>query len=120
MATSFALIDLKAAGLWWHDSPPLDYDMYLRSSLWKSIRSRVKKATGRRCVGCGEAATAVHHRSYAPAVLDGDDDSQLVPLCNDCHHEVHFEANGTKRTDMAEIDRVLHALVFEFWMAPWA
>jgi len=49
----------------------------------------------------------VHHRRYTKAVLDGEDDSQLVALCDDCHRTVHYEASGRVRNSWNEADAIL-------------
>ena len=49
----------------------------------------------------------MHHRRYTKAVLDGEDDSQLVSLCDDCHRTVHYEASGRVRNSWNEADAIL-------------
>jgi hypothetical protein len=78
---------------------PQDYRDYLASPLWRRIRRRVLKRDGKRCARCGGEAVVVHHRSYAPRVLDGLADEWLASLCEGCHHIVEFDDFGRRRTD---------------------
>jgi len=87
--------------------PPDGYDEYLLSPLWRKISARVMKRDGGLCCRCGGAASAVHHRRYTEAVLAGEDDSQLVAVCDDCHRTVHYEASGRVRNSWNEADAVL-------------
>ncbi len=74
------------------------YKDYLESELWESIRERVFKNRGDKCVLCSNPPTCVHHRGYGKAVLLGEELHQLVAICFECHKEVEFKANGDKRT----------------------
>lgn len=67
------------------------YEAYLASKEWKAIRGRVLERDGYRCYDCGHKANQVHHLSYAPEVMAGNDDSQLMSLCRECHRERHPE-----------------------------
>lgn len=55
---------------------------------------------------CSVRARAVHHRSYRQDVLEGTADDQLVAICSACHHYIHFDESGSKRTS-DETDRIL-------------
>lgn len=87
--------------------PELNYNRYLQSDLWHSIRKRVLENAGHKCAACFSQATQVHHRDYRPRVLAGRDDSPLVPLCKDCHHRIHNDANGKRRDSWQDEERVL-------------
>ena len=55
---------------------------------WKGVREAVLIANGRRCAACGAVATEVHH--IRPRHLRGHDHPcNLLPLCMDCHDEIH-------------------------------
>jgi len=84
----------------------LNYPSYLRTPLWQRTRRRILKRDRRTCVRCGEKAKEVHHLAYTNAVMKGEDDSQLVSLCADCHDKVEFDENRNCRTDV-EKARVL-------------
>lgn len=61
------------------------YRSYLKSDLWKSIRERVLVAN-RICAACARRSSSqVHHRSYDPATLRGDDIRSLSAVCSRCH-----------------------------------
>ena len=73
------------------------YKAYLRSKLWRSIRTRVFITKGRRCVLCGCKAQQVHHRSYDRATLLGLTLAFLEPICVKCHRQIEMTPTGRKR-----------------------
>jgi len=87
--------------------PPDNYRAYQLSNLWRRIRRRVLKRDAQTCLRCEGLASAVHHRRYTQAVLDGEDDSQLVSICDDCHRTVHYEATGRERNSWNEGEAIL-------------
>lgn len=82
------------------------YEDYLRSKEWQRIRRRVLKHDQRLCRRCGGHATHVHHRSYEPDVMAGNNDEQLASICEGCHTVIHFDESGAKRAP-EEWDRIL-------------
>lgn len=76
------VILLEAKSPW--DIP---YSVYLKTSHWESLRSRVLKADGRKCVRCRRKATQVHHLTYHR--LGRESLKDLASLCRDCHVAVH-------------------------------
>ncbi len=83
------------------------YESYLLSPLWQRIRRRILKRDKRECVRCAAKATQVHHLAYTELVLKGEDDTQLVSVCAECHERIEFDAGRNRRTD-AEKERVLN------------
>lgn len=79
---------------------------YLASALWQRIRRRILKRDNHACVRCSEKATQVHHLTYTEPVLKGEDDSQLVSVCAECHDRIEFDGDRNPRTD-SEKQRVL-------------
>lgn len=75
-----------------------NYWTYLRSGLWKRIRTAGWCRHGKRCRLCPAKATVLHHNSYQLDVLSGDNLDELHPLCEDCHKGLEFDATGAKRT----------------------
>lgn len=73
------------------------YRSYLASDLWKGIRRRVLDERPH-CEYCGKEATQVHHSSYWPAVLRGEDTRPLHPVCAICHKSGEFSREGFKRS----------------------
>ena len=67
------------------------YPQYLKSALWMEIRGRVLERDKNICQDCGREASQVHHMSYKPAVMAGENDSQLVSLCCGCHDKRHAD-----------------------------
>lgn len=68
-----------------------EYQKYCASDEWKVIRDRVLERDSHTCQDCGKRAITVHHLSYRPEVMAGEDDSQLVSLCVPCHESRHPE-----------------------------
>ena len=79
-----------------HTTPPDSYEKYRRRKLWKTIRNRVLSRDGQ-CMRCTGKAEVVHHRSYAPEVMQGLADEYLVSLCHGCHTVVEFDDSGNYR-----------------------
>lgn len=83
-----------------------DYRDYLKTPLWRKIRRRVLKRDERVCKCCAGNATQVHHRSYAPEVMRGENDDELACVCEGCHNYIEFDELGNPR-DPHETDRLL-------------
>ncbi len=82
-----------------------NYNAYLQSELWASIRTCVLKG-GTLCVcGCGQVATQVHHRAYTEANLMGTSLHGLVAIHHDCHYAIEF--SGARKTSLEEANREL-------------
>ena len=77
-----------------------DYDAYLASPLWESIKRRAWSQHGRRCRLCSRDAEVLHHLGYGEDVLKGIALHQLVPLCHGCHRRVEFKKD--KKRTLAE------------------
>ena len=83
-----------------HYPAMVDYkEEYLKSYLWKKIRRRILKRDSNKCRFCGGEATLVHHMSYEHEVLEGKADHMLVSLCPGCHKYLHFDDDGSMRTN---------------------
>lgn len=66
------------------------YADYLKSDLWKDIKSRVFEEKGRDCLICMKPASVLHHLRYHYDDLQGKTLENIVPLCNGCHHDCEF------------------------------
>jgi hypothetical protein len=73
------------------------FEEYLKSPLWRRIRSTVYKVKGRVCKLCGKKAYGLHHRHYNPKVLRGDRLEPMVPLCKSCKRKVEYHSDGKPR-----------------------
>ncbi len=78
------------------------------SEAWDAckVKKRIKEKYDATCFRCGGHASEIHHRSFTEAVLKGEDDDQLRPLCGGRHDVVEFDDNGSRRSE-AEKERVL-------------
>lgn len=75
-----------------------DYESYLASNLWASIRKRIFARAGNTCECCGEGKPAnIHHWSYSVATLQGEKPQHLEAVCRVCHEKFHAEARPTKK-----------------------
>jgi hypothetical protein len=95
----------------WHPFAPADHDKYLRSALWRRIRSKVLEDANYQCACCPNKANQVHHRCYRPRVLSGEDTSLLIAMCPECHDKVDWEDKRNKKNrDSQSKERVLQEL----------
>lgn len=67
------------------------YKDYLKSRLWKKIRSKIMNRANYVCEICQSHATEVHHSRYHRNDLLGKTLKFLHPLCGDCHYNVEFK-----------------------------
>lgn len=61
----------------------------------RGIKERVYEKTGHKCLLCGKYATTVHHivrKEFGGLDLE----INLMPLCKDCHVEIHAKKNLEK------------------------
>jgi hypothetical protein len=79
------------------------YEEYLDSTLWVNIRTKVLLRDNSKCVFCSEKAFTVHHSDYAKSNLSGKRLTTLHSVCQDCHYNLHFTAQGKDR----ELDKVI-------------
>jgi 5-methylcytosine-specific restriction endonuclease McrA len=62
---------------------------YLKSDNWKRKRALVLKRDRYRCVFCGNRATQVHHKKYAPQNIGREPIDWPVAACDSCHRKQH-------------------------------
>jgi len=68
---------------WW-----ADYNAYLKTPRWKSIRAQVLQRDSGTCKGCGEQpATQVHHLTYKH--VRNEFLWELISVCDTCHDRIH-------------------------------
>lgn len=72
-----------------------DYQEYLKSNLWKSIRAKVLPS---KCCCCRKKASQVHHSKYTFENLSGKSIEHLHPICLGCHQKIEFTKKGIKRS----------------------
>lgn len=82
-----------------------DYQTYLRSGLWRSIRAKILTPDAA-CVLCGGVPNQVHHSRYTDANLRGQSLDDLHPVCGDCHHKAEVSSTGKKRS-LADANYIL-------------
>jgi hypothetical protein len=76
-----------------HSKVTAEYEAYLQSAAWKSLREKVIARANGICEGCLEkSAVQVHHVSYEHRFEEFC--WELVAICNDCHVRAHPEKHG--------------------------
>ncbi|MCH8518432.1 DKNYY domain-containing protein [Candidatus Gracilibacteria bacterium] len=78
-----------------------NYKDYLESYAWKALK-KMKLEEQPNCECCGVPATSVHHLSYERR--GSERESDIVSICERCHHECHF-VNGYQIKNDEEILR---------------
>ena len=81
------------------------YSEYLRSTLWRSIRAKVRERDRNLCL-CGNPAAHVHHRNYYRQTMTGECLSALQCVCEACHtskHKPEWMATRIYRRRMARL-----------------
>jgi hypothetical protein len=64
------------------------YNIYLRSPRWRSLRAKVLRRAAGVCEACLERrATQVHHKTYERVYAEVAFD--LVAICDECHARLH-------------------------------
>lgn len=84
----------------------MNYQEYLASALWASIRRRVL-AKNAACVACGGPATQVHHGRYTRPVMEGRELRHLYSVCDDCHRHSEYTRKGQKLNPSRATDKLL-------------
>jgi len=85
------------------------YAEYLASDKWKSFKTKYRASgRSRRCDICHKKPIQLHHKTYARLGEELLDD--VVPLCRDCHKNVHgFLAN--KKWPVENTPHAIKALI---------
>ena len=73
-----------------------NYQEYLASDLWESIRQTVLDRDKNKCWCCQSFAYQVHHKSYSKSVLLGKNKRQLISVCTVCHKRAETTQSGVK------------------------
>lgn len=81
-----------------------EYNSYLRSAVWRTLRKTVIKRDNHRCTECGYIGDLeVHHEHYRGIFEMEFTSDQLTTLCNMCHRARHIKlkeaADGTGTTE---------------------
>ncbi len=64
-----------------------DYQQYLKSRTWTEKRDRVLKKYEYSCFHCLRPTRIVHHLKYRG--WGEEKESDLIPVCDDCHKSLH-------------------------------
>jgi len=73
-----------------------DYETYLASEYWATIRARVLRDSNHKCRCCGLRAWQVHHSDYEYTTMTGDDTQPLYAVCGDCHNEAESRSKDNR------------------------
>ena len=91
-----------------------NYQHYLKSPLWRSIKRRVYEKQGPDCLACGRFASQVHHRFYSEKNLSGQTLAGLIPICSTCHKQAERRPDGSKRS-LKEANKQLEPAIKSTW-----
>lgn len=85
----------KAVLMNWYD----DYISYIHSKRWLDKKHSLWLVRDHDCSICKqpltEKASVLHHRTYKR--LGREESGDLVFLCYNCHHKIHFYPDGRKK-----------------------
>src|SRR5882762_3592295 len=94
---------------------PDTYFAYIRSPEWRRVVARYFKSHPCRCAACGsEVDIHLHHKTYTR--LEAQHDSDLAPLCRQCHSTVH----GIQQLSAGDLDQVTELWIESFRTQPTA
>jgi len=81
------------------------YGLYLNSSEWQQIRSKVIEIDFESCTKCGDTDyLQVHHTTYDNVGRENID--ELITLCRSCHADLHnMDYHERKRIERSCLDR---------------
>lgn len=83
-----------------------NYNKYLASELWATIRKAVLERDKNQCRICvrtsKKSAKAVHHLSYSRETLEGKRLGNLIAICHGCHRRMEFDYTESNRKLSAE------------------
>lgn len=74
-----------------------EYEKYLRSNHWRTLRGKALERDGYKCCQCGSTFPLhVHHKRYRPKLTDCVMDDVLT-LCGPCHEKEHQKLRQESR-----------------------
>ena len=102
------------------------YADYLKSDMWKRIRSSVIRRDKGKCQCCMKPAQCVHHIDYKLKTMIGTNTTSLISLCHECHHAIEFECGMKLGDDCVSLKRQnldsrmiqLRGINFSQWKKP--
>lgn len=97
-----------------------NYDNYLKSPQWQTLRTERLKKDGFKCQHCGTGKNLRVHHVHYPGELGTESLDDLITLCDQCHREVHnFDKDTEKLSEIRyRLGRNSNAMMqgaFTFW-----
>lgn len=80
-----------------------DYNHYLSSDLWKSIKRYVMQTLGNQCTFCENEAETLHHSKYDKNSILGLQFDHMYPVCHSCHESAEYDSEGNKYGPIAAL-----------------
>ncbi len=78
------------------------YENYINSKKWYTFRKGYIERNGKNCQLCEiKLGKHLHHMTYKR--LGKEKDTDLLFLCEDCHHNIHHGKSGIKTTKTKEM-----------------
>jgi 5-methylcytosine-specific restriction endonuclease McrA len=104
---------------------PADYDLYLKTAYWQTLRDRKLEQVGYRCGRCGIFARRglngrwmllqIHHKTYERMPFR-ERDEDLEVLCGACHAAHHgHESGATFEQQLLRFSRRTAGLTAPAW-----
>lgn len=81
-----------------------EYQKYLQTAIWHTIRRQRLAIDNGECVLCGIKATNVHHRRY-PKRLGSETVNDLISLCDTCHSR-HHDKIKTEELSVSKLNKL--------------
>lgn len=96
----------------------MNYQEYLQSDHWQTMREIALNIHGRRCAACGYWNDLnVHHKHYR-SLWNEDPKEDLMVLCSHCHEQTHWYLENFIETD-PEKEFSLIDFIFIAMTTPW-
>jgi hypothetical protein len=81
-----------------------DYELYLKSDHWQALRALAVESVGYECQMCHKKTRFVHVHHFKYRRLYNVIPSDLVVLCETCHHIVHHNIErGNKPENLEQL-----------------
>lgn len=78
------------------------YDKYIQSDEWLKRKIIFFSRNKKKCRACGSTKLIhLHHHTYER--MGNERDSDLIPLCEDCHAEVHLIHNKNRKQNLSQV-----------------
>ena len=79
----------------------MNYNKFLNSDYWKSVKAMVLARDKYKCTVCGSTLRLeVHHLTYDNHGNEHNHKSDLITVCHSCHYNIHKDSDLSKEPRM--------------------